>query len=64
MSKNERRCSPLEPRNANGRRVLIPHSVWPEEPCVENSGGGWTAVMKTCTAGVASRRCNSRARHR
>ena len=22
MSKNERRCSPLEPRNANGRRVF------------------------------------------
>ena len=42
---------PLEPKNAKGRCVLIPHSMWPDYKCTENGGAGWSAVIKTCTAG-------------
>ena len=42
---------PLEPKNAKGRCVLIPHSMWPDYECTENGGAGWSAVIKTCTAG-------------
>ena len=46
---------PLEPKSAKGRCVLIPHSMWPDYECKENDGAGWSAVIKTCTAGGIAR---------
>ena len=42
---------PLQPKSAKGRCVFIPHSIWPDYECTENGGAGWSAVIKTCTAG-------------
>ena len=46
-----------------GRKVLIPHSVWPDETCKEEDGRGWVArVVKVHRKGVYELRfCKARA---
>ena len=45
---------PLEPltlANAPGRDVLVPRSIWPEDPCDEHGGEGWEAIVKSTCRG-------------
>jgi hypothetical protein len=35
--------SPLTPASCVGRRVLVPHSIYPTYPCDEFDGRGWEA---------------------
>jgi hypothetical protein len=46
--------SPLTAHHCLGRRVLVPRRAWPTFTCDENSGQGWTAVIKACARGVAT----------
>lgn len=41
---------PLELKNAKGRRVLIPRTIWPDYPCTEQGGLGWAARVTSCSA--------------
>lgn len=36
-----------------GRRMLVPHSIWPDYSCSENDGAGWAAIiMSVCSGGI------------
>ena len=36
-----------------GRRMLVPHLIWPDYACTENGGAGWAAtIMSVCSGGV------------
>ena len=37
---------PLALRNALGRQVLVPASLWPDYSCSEHEGAGWSAVVR------------------
>jgi hypothetical protein len=37
--------SALTLANADGRRVLVPSSCWPDYPCDEHGGAGWEALV-------------------
>jgi hypothetical protein len=36
---------PLTIANALGRQVMVPASIWPDEPCHEHDGQGWQATI-------------------
>lgn len=46
--------SPLSASTCVGRRVLVPHSVYPTYSCTENNGRGWSAVILQCSRGDAA----------
>ena len=42
-------------REDEGRRVIVPQAVWPNEPCKEHKGRGWTAeIVKMHSKGRAA----------
>jgi len=54
--KNPRGPKPLTGTIADaGRRVLIPHQVWPDERCDEEGGRGWTAQVVKVFSGKRAR---------
>ena len=42
---SERSIPPLEKGKLEGRSVLIPREQWPEEPCDERGGEGWSGKV-------------------
>ena len=37
-----------------GRRMLVPHSIWPDYACTENDGAGWAVIiMSVCSGDIA-----------
>ena len=44
--------APLERGKLVGRRVMIPRSFWPDEPCHEPEGEGWPAAVVSESHGV------------
>ena len=46
--------SPLVASTCAGRRVIVPHAVYPTYACAENGGQGWSAVILQCCRDVAT----------
>ena len=46
--------SPLVASTCAGRRVIVPHAVYPTYACAENGGQGWSAVILQCCREVAT----------
>jgi len=46
----------LTSANAHGRLVIVSSTLWPDHPCDENGGRGWTAMLRRVSRGVATLR--------
>ena len=44
---------PITQANAKGRRVMIPHPIFPAYECVEFGGAGWEGKIISATAYTA-----------
>ena len=54
---------PLTRGKLKGRKIMLPHSVWPEEECEEYDGAGWFAEITSESYGVAGVRIGENIYH-
>ena len=62
-SRTQKPILPLTRGKLAGRKIMLPHSVWPEDDCDKYNGAGWFAEISSERYGVAGVRIGENIYH-